>query len=150
MIAAWKAGQVEEKLSAKAAEVSDRLSKGEDIAKVATDLGVQPKTAEKLTRGTQPAGDLSAATIQAAFAGPKGYSGVAPGSADKSQIVILVTDVNLPPYFSGAPDLAEGKDQLSRQLSNDLLQQYVGQVQSSLGTRVNQAALQQALGVPGS
>ena len=38
------------------------------------------KTADKLTRVTQPTGDLSAAAITAAFDGPKGYVAVADGA----------------------------------------------------------------------
>jgi peptidyl-prolyl cis-trans isomerase D len=145
--AAWKRDKTEEKLTAKANEVRDRLAKGEDIAKVATDLGVAVKTADALTRATKPNGDLTAATILRTFAGPKGSAAVAAGAADQTKLVLVVTDTTVPPYFSGAPEMAGAQQQFSQQLTNDLLVQYITQLQGQLGVTVNQSALAQAIGV---
>lgn len=145
--AAWKRDKIEEKLTAKANEVRDRLAKGEDIAKVATDLGVAVKTADGLTRATKPSGDLTAATILRTFAGPRGSAAVAAGAADQTKLVLVVTDTTVPPYFSGAPEMAGAQQQFSQQLTNDLLVQYITQLQGQLGVTVNQSALAQAIGV---
>ena len=54
--------------------------------------------------------------------------------------------MTVPPYFSGAPDLAEAEEQFSGELANDLLSLYVFQLQERLGVSVNQVALQTAIG----
>jgi peptidyl-prolyl cis-trans isomerase D len=148
VVAAWKHDKVDEMLAAKANEVKDRLSKGEDIAKVAGELSLEVKTAENVTRETKPDGDLTAAAIQGAFAGPKGSAAVAAGKAEQSKVVLVVTDASVPPYFSGAPDLAQSQEQFSTQISNDLLTQYTVQMQGQVGLQLNQSALQQAMGGP--
>ena len=150
VVADWKANQVRERLVAKANEVRDRLGRGDDIAKVAAELGVTPQTAARITRGGQPPEGLSAAAIQAAFAGPKDHAGVAAGATPETQIVVFVKDVALPPYDPAALDMTQAKEQLGAQIANDLLSQYVGQLQSALGLSVNQTALAQAIGAPGS
>ncbi len=150
VVAAWKHDQVDTKLAAKAGAVRDRIAKGEDIAKIAAEMSLEVKTADKLTRATPPAGDLTASVRTAAFAGPKGAAAIAEGAADQSKVVLVVTDAEVPPYFSGAPDLVQSTQQLSSQISNDFMEQYVVQLQNQLGIRVNQTALQQALGTPGT
>jgi peptidyl-prolyl cis-trans isomerase D len=149
---AWKREQVDEKLTAKANDIRDRLGKGEDIAKVATDLGTEVKTVADITRSTKANGDLTAAAIQGTFSGPKGTAAVAAGAADQTKVVLVVTASEVPPYFSGAPEMDQAKTQLADQISNDFLVQYMTQVQAQLGVSVNQAALAQAIGVsqPGS
>jgi peptidyl-prolyl cis-trans isomerase D len=87
--------------------------------------------------------------VQGAFGGPKGTAAVAPGKADQSKVVLLVTDTTVPPYFAGAPDLAQSQDRTSADLSNDLLTQYTVQLQNQIGLQLNQTALQQAMGQGG-
>jgi len=146
VIAAWKHDKVDEAIAAKANQVKDRLAKGEELAKVAGELSLEVKTADKLTRATKPEGDLTAAVVQSAFAGPKGSAAVATGSADQSKLVLLVADAVVPPYFSGAPELVQSSQQFSSQVANDLLAQYTAQLQTQVGMTLNQTALQQALG----
>ncbi|MBN9009625.1 MAG: peptidyl-prolyl cis-trans isomerase, partial [Rhizobiales bacterium] len=150
---AWKREQVEEKLTAKANDLRDRLQKGEDIAKAAGDLGAEVKTVSDITRSTKASGDLTQAAILGTFSGPKGTAAVAAGAADQTKVVLVVTASEVPPYFSDAPDMAQAKSQLADQLSNDFLTGYMTQLQAELGgVSVNQAALAQAIGAtqPGS
>jgi len=107
------------------------------------------KTADNLTRETAPTGDLTAAAVKSAFGGPKGTAAVAPGKADQSKIVLVVTDTTVPPYFSGTPELAQSHDRTSADLSNDLLAQYTVQLQNQFGLELNQTALRQAMGQGG-
>lgn len=148
VITAWKKDQVEQKLTAKANEIRDRLAKGDDIAKVAADNSLEAKTVAAVKRGMQPTGDLTAPAIQAAFGGPKGHAAVAAGKDDQTKIVLVVTETTLSPYFSGAPDLVQNEEQLSDQIARDFLGQYVGQLQSQLGLQINQTALEAAIGQP--
>src|SRR5581483_7145730 len=150
VVAAWTRNEVDTRLKAKAEEIRGRLAAGEDIAKVAAELGVEVKKIDGITRATEPTGDLTVSMRAAAFAGPKGTAQVADGVADQSKVVLDVTGAEVPPYFSGAPELAQAQQQLSQQFGLDILQQYVTDLQSSIGIRINQTALDQALGTPAS
>ncbi|MBZ0228099.1 MAG: SurA N-terminal domain-containing protein [Bauldia sp.] len=148
VVADWKKDQLDKKLTATADDARTRLADGEDVAKIAAELGVEVKTADAVKRNTQPDESLSAAAIQAAFGGPKGTAAVATGVPDQSKIVLVVTDATVPPYVSGMPDMVQSQQQLSGQIANDLLQQYIAQLQDRLGVRVNQTVLQQLIGTP--
>ena len=143
--AAYKKGEVDKKLTNMANDLRDRLAHGESIDTIAQDKGLEVKTAKAITRSTKPGNSLTGAAIQAAFDGPKGHAAVAQGEG-QDQIVLAVTDVTVPPYFSGSPDLKQMQDRLTSDISNDLLQEYVAQLQQRLGVAVNQVALQQVIG----
>ena len=143
VIAAWRAAEVEKRLTERADQIRDQVESGGDLATVAT--GLEVKTADAVKRGGEPPAGLPAAAVQAAFGGPKGYAAVADGD-NNAKLVLVATDVTVPPYFSGAPDLAEPEKQFSGELANDLLSPYVCQVQEQIGVSVNQTALQAAIG----
>jgi len=143
--AAYKKAEVDKKLTTIANDLRDRLANGEAIDMIAKDKGLDVKTAKAITRSTKPENGLTGAAIQAAFDGPKGHAAVAQGDG-QDQIVLTVTDVTMPPYFSGAPDLKQMQDRLTSGISSDLLQEYVAQLQQRLGVAVNQVALQQVIG----
>jgi peptidyl-prolyl cis-trans isomerase D len=147
VVAAWKTDQRQQKLTAASDDARSRLAGGAEIATVASGLSLTVQTADHLTRRTQPTGDLSAAVIQAAFTGPKGTVEAADGAKPMTRVVLVVEEVSTPPYFSGAPELAQAQVQLSSQMENDLLGLYGAEVQTHTEVRLNQAALQQALGV---
>jgi peptidyl-prolyl cis-trans isomerase D len=150
VIAAWKEAERDKRLAAKANEIVARIKAGEGMVKVASDVGLEVKTGDAITRGTQPSGDLSADVIDAAFSGPVGTAGEATGATKGTRVVFVVTDRTVPLYFSGTPDLTETKDQMVGQLTNNLLQFYVAELQRNLNVSINQNAIQQVLGLPGS
>jgi peptidyl-prolyl cis-trans isomerase D len=102
-----------------------------------------------VTRSTTASGDFSSAALTAAFNGPEGYVAVAPGGADDTTLVLTVTGVTTPSYSADAPGMSDVKRQLALQVSNDLLSQYIGEMQNDLGVTINQTALQSILAQPG-
>jgi peptidyl-prolyl cis-trans isomerase D len=151
VVAAYKKAEVDKELTKIADDIRDRLAHGEAIDAIAKERGVEVQTAKALKRATAPSGELTADAITAAFDGPKGYVAVAPG-VDQAKIVLVATESTIPPYFSGAPDLSQAEERLTSDIGNDLLGQYITQLQQRLGVAVNQVALQQVIGVsqPGS
>lgn len=145
VIEAWKKQATTDKLVAKAKDAKDRLGKGETLEAVATSLGLPVQTLDKQTRSSKPADSFSTEALKAAFAGPKGSSEVAPGAQDGEHIVLQVADVVETPYTPGATDNAAVTQQLADAMQNDLLQQYVSELQRQLGVTVNQNVLQQII-----
>jgi peptidyl-prolyl cis-trans isomerase D len=148
VVAAWKKNKIADTLTAKANDISDRIAKGEDLAKVAGELSLPVKTADKLTRSSQPTEDLSAAAIQAAFGGPVGHVATAAGAADETQVVLVVTGASTPDYVADAPEAKQLKEQVTAQISNDMMGQYLLELQNQVGVSINQTAVQQILGQP--
>jgi peptidyl-prolyl cis-trans isomerase D len=60
--------------------------------------------------------------------------------------VFKVTDVKTPSFEANSPNGKALNDMASRQVSDDVFGQYMAWLETDLGTSVNQAALQQALG----
>jgi len=144
VVEAWKKQAATDKLIAKAKEAKDRLGKGETLDAVAVSLDLPVQTLERQTRSSPPAAGFSTEALKAAFAGPKGSVEVAPGADDNEQIVLQVADVIETPYTAGANDGAVTQ-QLADAMQNDLLQQYVAELQRQLGVTVNQTVLQQII-----
>ena len=107
--------------------------------------GLTVQTAAAVKRAGDPPVGLPAPAVEAAFGGPKGYAAVADGEGG-AKLVITSTEVTVPPYFSGAPDLAQAEEQFSGEMANDLLTSYVYQLQERLGVTINQVALQTVIG----
>lgn len=145
VVEAWKKQSVADKLVAKAQEAKERLGKGETLDDVAASLGLTVQAQDKQTRGAQPGNGLSADAIKAAFSGPKGTASVAPGAQDDEQIVLQVADVIETPYTPAKDDSNPLTQQLADAMQNDLLQQYVSELQRQLGATVNQTVLQQII-----
>jgi peptidyl-prolyl cis-trans isomerase D len=147
VLAAWKAAEIDKRLSARAEEIRDRLANGEAVGAVAAAFGLAVETAEGVTRVGEPPEGLNAAAVQAAFGGPKGHAAIVDGEGD-AKIVVVASEVTVPPFFSGAPDLAGAEEQYAEEIASDLMSQYVFQVQQELGVTVNQNALQTIVAGP--
>jgi peptidyl-prolyl cis-trans isomerase D len=144
VIEAWKKQNAADKLLAKANEAKDRLAKGETLDDVATSLGLTVQSRAQQTRGSQPADGLSAEALKAAFSGPKGVAAVAAGAQDGEQVLLQVAEVVETPY--NAPSSSDPlTQQLADSMQNDLLQQYVAELQRQLGATVNQTVMQQII-----
>lgn len=145
VIEAWKKQSAADKLLAKANETKDRLGKGETLDAIATSLGLVAQSRTQQTRTSQPGDGLSAEALKAAFAGPKGSAAVAPGAQDGEQVVLQVAEVVETPYTPAKDDGNQLTQQLADSMQNDLLQQYVSELQRQLGATVNQTVMQQII-----
>jgi peptidyl-prolyl cis-trans isomerase D len=151
IVAAWKNAQADKALTAKAEDMRTRAAGGESLADIAVAMNLQVRAASGLTRTSQPPSGLSPAAIAAAFDGPQGYAAVAPGAAGTvDKIVLAVTGSSIPPFEPSAAQLAETRKQISDQIANDLLQQFLVEMQEQHKVSVNQAALQSIVGQQGS
>jgi peptidyl-prolyl cis-trans isomerase D len=147
VVADWKQARIGERLTAEAEDIRSRLDAGEGLEAIADELGLPVKTALNITRSSQPPTDLTAAAVGATFAGPEGHVAVTDGSGlDVLKAVLVVTGVYVPPFNRDAPNLAQARKQISDQIANDYLQQFIVEKQNDLGISVNQTALQGIVG----
>ena len=125
-------------------ELAGRANKGEDLAKLAKELGLEVKTAKDLTRTAKNA-DLPSAAIQLSFAQAKGAVASTPAADGTSRVVFRLTGVTPAKPLEAEKAKAASKA-LAQQLAGATEAQYITGLQSSLGFTRNEALFRQMVG----
>jgi peptidyl-prolyl cis-trans isomerase D len=139
----WKNERVSKVLEEKAEGIRAKLDAGESFQTAAPGLKLEQR--EKIQRGREVEG-LDRNPLALIFQTPKGKAGVTISSDGVSRAVYRVTDVSIP--SGSAP--SRRVNELSLAVQDDLLVQYVMQLQNQLGVRVNEAALRNITGQAGN
>ncbi|HKG77638.1 MAG TPA: SurA N-terminal domain-containing protein [Beijerinckiaceae bacterium] len=141
--AQWRNEEVSRRLSDKARTLVERIDKGEPVEAVAAELGVPAQTATDLARNaTQP---LSADVVARIFSTPVGKAASAP-SGENGRAVFKVTAATVPPFVTSSREASAIEERLRVALSEDLLAQYIAQIEKDIGVSVNQQNLRRAVG----
>lgn len=150
VVEAWTSAQIAEKIATLADQLRDRVAKGEALEKVAAELlpegadgtPAKPETSAAITRN-DAGGALTRDAVSAGFAIPKGDVAVAPGAEAPERVVLQVQDV-----MEGEPQELPStvKDRVSQSIADDILNAMVSDFQSRGEVRINQGAIQTALG----
>jgi peptidyl-prolyl cis-trans isomerase D len=143
--AQWRDEEIASRLKAKAADILDKLKNGDTLEAMASANGVKVQTAAGITR-SKPPETISARMIDAIFHTALDAYASAEGDKPTQWTVFKVTDVKTPGFEANSPNGKALNDMVSRQVSDDVFGQYMAWLETDLGTTVNQAALQQALG----
>lgn len=138
--ARWRDEEIGKKLSARAEESRAKLDAGSTFAAAAPGLTVQTRT--KLTRG-KPAEGLDTRVLARIFDTPQGKAAVAVPDDGVGRVVFRVTAITLP---ADATAVGAQTEQLLKGIEDDLVTQYLFRLQSELGVRINEAALQKVVG----
>jgi peptidyl-prolyl cis-trans isomerase D len=129
------------------ASLVERLNKGEAFDAIAKEIGSKVEHTAPITRATTPQG-LTQNSVQQAFALPKGGAASALTADGKARTILRVSDISAAP-----PPTKEQSDriaaELTRQLQDDFLAEYLTGLQARFGFSVNEAALRQVLGSGG-
>lgn len=143
-VANWTREQQKIALGAKAESLKQLAVGGQSLADIAATL----KIAVENKAGLQRSSDdpvLGRAGVDAAFAGPLGTLGTAPGADPASQILLKVTEVNESPTGDVLASQEQQVMQIANAAGDDILDQMVGQLQTDYGVSVNQTAAEQAM-----
>ncbi len=143
MVVATMRGETAQKaLAAKAEELAAKLRSGQPAEELAKANGVEVKRANDVKRAARP--DFATATISQFFdVPPRGASSVA---VEQGRLVFFVRDATTPAFDPTSIESKTIAEQLKPALHNDLLEQYVGGLEKTLGVDINQKALQVATG----
>ncbi len=141
----WRDDEIASRLKAKAADILDKLKNGGTLEAVAATNGVKVENATGITR-SKPPETISARMIDAIFHTALDAYASAEGDKPTQWTVFKVTDVKTPAFEANSPNGKALNDMVSRQVGDDVFGQYMAWLENNLGTTVNQAALQQALG----
>jgi peptidyl-prolyl cis-trans isomerase D len=80
------------------------------------------------------------------FRAAKGNTGMAEGELPSERIVFRVTEVAIPNLDLASPDIKRIDEAARNSYVEEFLAQYIAQLETDLGTTVNEGALNQALG----
>jgi peptidyl-prolyl cis-trans isomerase D len=141
----WRDDEVASRLKTKASEMIGKLNSGEQLTALAAADGVKVQTAKNIKRGAAN-GDISPRMTDAVFQTAKDAYGSVAGDNPSQWIVFRVLDVNTPAFDANSPDHERMAQSVQRELSADLIGQYVARLEDDLGATVNAAVLAQAAG----
>lgn len=142
--ALWRSDETARRLADKARAAVERLNKGDAMETVAAEAGQSLATATDLDRGSA-AGALPQTVVTRIFATPVGKAESAP-NRDEGRVVFKVTGAALSPLVTTTQAAASTDEQLRTLLADDLVSQYVAEVQREVGVRVNQTNVRRAIG----
>ena len=143
MVARWRAAEAQRRLLAKAKELNARLDKGEAVEAVAAEAGLNVQTLSDLARN-QAQGDLSAEIVNRVFATAVDKS--ASAESGEGRALFKVTAATMPAYVPGTPADEAITKRFQPTIADDVLGQYIGDVQTSVGVTINQQAFRRAIG----
>ena len=139
----WRDEEVAKALSAKAADMVQKLNGGATLASLAETDKLEVKNAADIHRRGAAAG-LAENVVTAVFNAPPNGAGSA--SVADGRLVFKITADTLPPVdFESAATkaLQSGADE---SMTNDVVTQYIAALERELGVSINAAALQAAAG----
>ncbi|MBN9670688.1 peptidylprolyl isomerase [Roseibium aggregatum] len=145
-IAAWKASELEKRLTETAGDLLKQLESGTALTNLAATTELELKSAEGLTRAN-PAGDFGQAALSEVFSGPVGTNATTEAADGKGRLVFQVTGTNIPEFSETAAETAALATQLSQQLQDSLLGQFISDQETKAGVEINQAAIAQIIGL---
>ncbi len=139
----WRDDETDRRLAAKARELAERLDKGEAAEAVAQALTLPVKPLADLARG-QAKDDVPSEVVGRVFATPVGKAGSA--AMGNARAVYKVTGATVPPFVTTTQAAERQETQLRLALADDLLAQYIAEVQKGVGVTVNEPAFRRAIG----
>jgi peptidyl-prolyl cis-trans isomerase D len=144
--ARWRDDEVVARLNAKTTEILDKLKGGAALKDVAAADTLELKTATGLKRqGGSNA--LSPKTTAEVFRTVKGGAGSAEGKDPIERVIFRVTDIVVPAFDAASAEAKQIGETVRGSLGDNILGEYIGRLQTDLGLSINQAGLNQALGV---
>lgn len=144
LVSAWKAEEAVARLTARMEELKKRLDDGETLDAIAAELGTEKLTKRGISRNTNDADFGSNATAQI-FRGANGHTGTAVLPSGDGQILFKVTEVTEPTAAGPEAIAQDQQNYLSTRLGDDILEQFVGELQKQYPVRVNQSVINNAL-----
>jgi peptidyl-prolyl cis-trans isomerase D len=141
----WRDDEIASRLKSKANDMLGKLNSGEQLATLASADGLKIQTTKNIKRGPA-SGGVSARMTDTIFQTAKNAYGSVAGDNPSQWIVFRVLDVNTPALDASSPDHERMTQTVQRELSADLVGQYVARLEDDLGASVNAAVLAQATG----
>ncbi|MGL4637710.1 MAG: SurA N-terminal domain-containing protein [Beijerinckiaceae bacterium] len=143
--ALWRTDEANRQTAAQANALLKRAEAGETMEALATELGVNVETATGVTRNGGR--DVSASVAATAFASPVNGLAVASTGQGTDRMILKVGETTVPAFVATEEGAVALEKQLATTMSDELLAQYIGLLQNTLGTTINERSFANATGV---
>lgn len=141
---AWRTDAAAKRLAAKTADLAKRLEAGDSMAAIASsEGGLEIKRLTGVKRGFNPevAPNIAAQFFNVGVGGAGSVS-----QADGGRLLFEVVDSSVPPFENTDPSLDALSADIKSGMAEDVIAQYLTQLQNNLGVRINPKALAAATG----
>ncbi|MCK0208449.1 SurA N-terminal domain-containing protein [Starkeya koreensis] len=138
----WKEDKTAQALDAKVEELKAKVAAGTKFDQAVNEAGLELRAANGLRRG-RTADGVPQDIIAAVFETPEGGVGSSLAEGGDSRLLFQVLRAGVP--TASAPNDKLVSD-IRQSLENDVMTEYLVELQGSLGARVNRAALDQIVG----
>ncbi|NNF79155.1 MAG: hypothetical protein HKN05_14095 [Rhizobiales bacterium] len=132
----WLQSKKNDALRATARKLMDQANQGGSFEAIAKEAGQEIKTTEELTRQSNST-DLGRFGLQALFATPKGKVGMSQPVNSTGMLLFETIDIITPTYTADNEQVKQVATALRGGMSQDLLQQYLVDLQAKLGVNIN-------------
>ena len=139
----WQDDQVAKALSAKAADMVQKLNGGATLASLADAEKLEANSAT-VSHRRGAAGGLDEAVVAAAFNAPP--TGAGSAATPQGRVIFKISADSTPPFDAADPKAKALQTSANSGLADDLVSQYIAQLQRQLGVVINDNALQAAEG----
>ncbi|MBI1204335.1 MAG: peptidylprolyl isomerase [Rhodopseudomonas sp.] len=141
----WRDDEIAKRLKAKTDKMVADLKAGATLIQISTDNNLKIETAVDLQRGKQ-AGAVPAPVIEAAFKTAKDAAAATDGVKPGERYVLVVTDVTDPKFDAASAQAKAMAAQMQNSYADDIIGQYIAQLENDIGVSINQTALNQVTG----
>jgi peptidyl-prolyl cis-trans isomerase D len=141
----WREQEIASRLSAKAAEILEKVQAGSSLADAAATDHLKSETLTGLKRSESKA-PLSTAAVEAVFRTPKDGVGKADAANAPEQVVFRVTEIVVPSLDMQSADAKRLVEALNRAVSEEVAAEYIAHLEAENGVSINQNALNQVTG----
>jgi len=138
----WREQEIASRLSAKAAEILEKVQANSSLADAATADHLKSEALTGLKRGESKA-PLSTAAVEAVFRTAKDGAGKADAAKAPEQVVFRVTEIVVPSLDMQSADAKRMVEALNRAVSEEVAAEYIAHLESEDGVSINQNALNQ-------
>lgn len=139
----WTADEMAKAVEVRAVELLARAKAGTPLAQVAAESNLPLQIADGLMRG-RANGAFTVDALTQVFDAKDGGMGEAAAATAPDRVIFQVTKI-LAPQISPEQENAIAR-QVSQQMENDILLQYLATLQEQIGVKINPRALAQAVG----
>jgi peptidyl-prolyl cis-trans isomerase D len=138
----WRDDEIVKALSAKAADMTQKLDGGATLASLAEADKLEVKSAAGISR--RGGGQLAENVVTAIFNVPP--NGASSAGVGDGRLVFKVTADTIPPVDFASDAVKRLQQRADEALTNDLFGEYITALQHELGVTINEPALQAAAG----
>lgn len=149
VIDAWKTDELAKRLGDTASDLLAKVKSGTPFIALAAETGLEVKNAQGLTRNT-PSEELGRDAITAVFSGPVGTAATSPTADGRGRVVLKITGSSVPDFDPNAQQVVALGNQVSQQIQDTLLGQFITDQEDKAGVEINNAGVSRILGLDGN